>query len=70
MIATSWDSTDYMTTRLYCQSPSKMLRLPFWSILSPIAAVVVLALIIFHLVLGWKVHSLSKDAGDFRSCEK
>ncbi|CAN5778765.1 hypothetical protein BH18ACT11_BH18ACT11_21330 [soil metagenome] len=27
---------------------------------SPIAAVSVLSLIVFHLVLGWKVYSLSK----------
>jgi hypothetical protein len=31
-----------------------------WSILSPSAFVGVLALIAFHLVVGWKVYSLSR----------
>jgi len=31
---------------------------------SPIAAVAILALIIFHLVLGWKVHILSRRPVD------
>ena len=31
---------------------------------SPIAAVSVLSLIVFHLVLGWKVYSLSRGPVD------
>ena len=37
--------------------------------LSLIVAVGFFALIVFHLVLGWKVHSLSRVAGDFRGFE-